>query len=79
MGRYGTSQAPWGSNPLPFSSYPGIQGEAFSFGMQSGLGIPGSVWDVSIWDEAEWSFDVSHQLPWIFSGLSGSFSQLGKR
>ena len=71
------NQTPWGANPLPTFQSPGIQGEAFSMGMQSGVVAYGSVWDQAIWDSAQWS-GVS-QLPWIFSGITGSFAQNARR
>ena len=69
--------APWGSTPLPPIQAPGIQAEAFSLGMQSGIGSGGGVWDLSQWDNALWS--VSDQLPWILSGWTLSAAQGGKR
>lgn len=71
------NQAPWGSTPLPSIQAPGIQAEAFSFGMQSGIGTGGAVWDLSTWDNSLWS--VADQLPWVLSGFTGSFSQGGRR
>jgi hypothetical protein len=71
------NQLLWGSNPLPTTQAPGIQGEAFSIGMQTGIGVIGGIWDQSLWDQAEWS--ANNQLPWILSGFTGSFSQGGKR
>ena len=68
---------PWGSTPLPPIIAPGIQGEAFSFGMQSGVGTGGALWDQSKWDQSLWS--VTDQLPWVFSGLTGSYAQGAKR
>lgn len=68
---------PWGSFPLPTTNAPGIQAEAFSFGIQSGIGSGGGVWDLSKWDNAVWS--VQDQLPWVLSGFTASFSQGAKR
>ena len=68
---------PWGSFPLPPIIAPGIQGEAFSLGMQSGIGTGGAIWDQSLWDAATWS--VTDQLPWVLSGWTGSFAQNAKR
>jgi hypothetical protein len=71
------SRAPWASVPLPTVNSPGIQAEAFSMGIQTGIGNLGAIWDQATWDAASWGY--TSQLPWIFSGITGSFSQLGKR
>jgi hypothetical protein len=71
------NRAPWGSNPLPSIQAPGIQGEAFSFGVQTNVQTSGSIWDQSKWDESSWG--TGDQLPWTFSGISGSYSQNAKR
>jgi len=71
------NRAPWGSTPLPPIQAPGIQAEAFSFGLQSGIGTGGAVWDLSKWDAGTWS--VTDQLPWVFSGITGSFAQNARR
>jgi hypothetical protein len=63
--------------PLPTVNSPGIQAEAFSMGIQTGIGNLGAIWDQATWDAASWGY--TSQLPWIFSGITGSFSQLGKR
>jgi hypothetical protein len=70
---------PWGSVPLPPIIAPGIQGEAFSFGLQSGIGTQGAIWDESLWDNPASTWSASNQLPWILSGITGSFSQNGRR
>lgn len=71
------NKAPWGSYPLPPINSPGIQAEAFALGMQTGIGSLGAIWDQAQWDAASWAY--SSQLPWIFSGITGSFAQNGKR